>query len=81
MSEPARRRIGVEAISALISAVLVASTLLRPDWIEWAFGFEPDGGDGTLEWAIVVVFAMVAIGSTFLASARWRRGGPQPGLT
>jgi hypothetical protein len=33
-----------------------------PDWIEGAFGVRPDAGGGELEWLVVGVLAVVAIG-------------------
>lgn len=32
-----------------------------PDWIEAVFGVEPDGGDGSLEWLLVLGFGLLAV--------------------
>jgi hypothetical protein len=49
----------VERLSLLLAAVLVVVGVLfaalPKDWIEETFGVEPDGGNGRLELAIVVV--------------------------
>ena len=49
-----RRRFWVEFILACLSGSLAALTLVRHNWIELLFGFEPDSGDGSFEWALVV---------------------------
>jgi hypothetical protein len=76
-----RRRYWVELALASVATVLFVLTLLWHDWIE-AFGVEPDGGDGSLEWIIVAVFAVVALVSAALARAerrRWRSAQTQAG--
>jgi hypothetical protein len=37
------------------------------------FGVEPDGGDGSLEWAIVIVLMAASLTLAFVARAEWRR--------
>jgi hypothetical protein len=49
-----------EAVLAGAFAVAATITAIFPQWIE-AFGLEPDQGDGTAEWAIVVVLGLVAL--------------------
>lgn len=34
-------------------------TALKPGWIEAFAGFDPDGGNGAVEWVIVLVLAAV----------------------
>jgi len=45
---------GLFSTLALITAVV-------PDWIELVCGMEPDGGSGSLEWAIVAVLGGLAL--------------------
>ena len=45
---------GLFSTLALITAVV-------PDWIEVVFGVEPDGGSGSLEWAIVAILGVLAL--------------------
>jgi TRAP-type C4-dicarboxylate transport system permease small subunit len=62
------------AISVLCGA-LCALTLAVPDWIE-ALGFEPDGGDGTVEAMLPIGFGLgmlVFALATWLDSRRARR--------
>jgi hypothetical protein len=42
------------------------------DWIEQWLGFNPDGGDGTIEAAIVVALAVVGITIAGVVSKRVR---------
>jgi hypothetical protein len=49
----------VEVFLAALAGVGAGVTAIVPDWIE-AFGIEPDGGDGSAEWAIVAGLAVGA---------------------
>ena len=72
--EPSHRtaRAWVETALAGFTAVLLLVTLLRHDWLE-AFGIDPDGHDGAVEW--LIVSGLFALFVTFAVSARleWRR--------
>ena len=56
-----RARFWMECALAVLSAGLAVSTMVWNNWIELLFEVEPDGGDGSFEWGIVVVFAVVAV--------------------
>lgn len=60
-----RRRFWVEAASAWLSLALAVLTLLWRNWIEVAFGFDPDRGSGSAEWLI----AAASAGATLLFAA------------
>jgi hypothetical protein len=45
------------------------------DWIEQWFGLNPDGGDGSIEAAIMVAVIVVAVTIAFLVSKRLRAIG------
>jgi hypothetical protein len=61
----------VVAAACATSAVLLA--LLPPDWIEELLGFEPDGGNGFAEVALIIVLAVVAVAlAAGVACTRWR---------
>jgi hypothetical protein len=64
-----RRRFYVEATLAGLLAVLTVVTLISKDWIEVVFGVDPDGGNGSLEWALV---AGLAVASAALSVTAWR---------
>jgi hypothetical protein len=47
--------------AALLLALLAIITIAWPHWIELVFGVDPDQGDGTIEWLIVVVSIVSAV--------------------
>jgi hypothetical protein len=56
-----------------VSTLLAVLTLVNREWIEEVFGVDPDAGNGTLEWAIVLVCALVVIVCVAVARVEWRR--------
>jgi undecaprenyl pyrophosphate phosphatase UppP len=68
-----RRRFYVEGGLAVLASVLAVVTLFWHDWIETVFRVDPDSGSGALEWAIVIVLALAAIGLALAARVEWRR--------
>ena len=67
-----RRRLWLELGVAGLAAALCILTLVWNDWIE-AFGIEPDGGNGSLEWVVVGALALIALVAGALARTEWRR--------
>lgn len=53
-------------LSVLLGALTIL-TAVRPDWIEGVLRFDPDGGNGTLEWLIVAALAVVTVAVAALA--------------
>lgn len=68
-----RRRFWPESGLSVISAILFLVTLVRRDWIEAAFGVDPDKGNGSLEWAIVAVLLVATVTLFAFARYEWRR--------
>jgi len=68
-----RQRFWLETGMAIVTSIVFMITLVRNDWIEVAFGVEPDSNNGTLEWLIVGVLVFVSITLFALASYEWRR--------
>jgi hypothetical protein len=68
-----RLRFWAECALAGLAAVLAVLTAVWPNWIELLFGADPDGGDGSAEWGIVIAFAVVAIIFAVLARLEYRR--------
>jgi hypothetical protein len=71
--ERLRRRLRIEVVLAVVSALLCVLTLVFPQWIEELTGFEPDAGSGALEWAVSGVFLVAAVVSAVLARRDYRR--------
>jgi hypothetical protein len=69
----ASARFWIETGLAVLTGVLFVVTLITREWIELLFGVDPDGGDGSLEWAIVAVLAVLTVAFAALARAEWRR--------
>lgn len=59
--------------AGVLSALLFVLTLITREWIEVLFGVDPDGGDGSLEWALVVGTGLVAVTCLAWARVEWRR--------
>lgn len=73
MGKRIRARFWAEAALAFLTASLFVLTLVTREWIELLFGVEPDGGDGSLEWAIVGTLFVATFTFSALARAEWRR--------
>jgi len=71
-----RRRFRIESALSGIAGVLAIVTVISREWIEWLTGFDPDGGDGSLEWALVAVLVVISISAGKLAHLEWNRAHP-----
>ena len=63
----------VELVFAATSLVIAGLTIMWPDWIELVFKVDPDGGNGSLEWTVVVVAAMLSLVAGLLARSDWKK--------
>jgi hypothetical protein len=63
----------LESAVATVSAFLVVLTLVWDQWIEGVFGFDPDHGNGSFEWELVIVCCLSAVLFSVLARRQWRR--------
>jgi len=70
--EESTRRLKIEAVAGIASAVLLVVTLVSRDWIEIVFRVDPDRGSGWLEWAIVGATGASALAFAVLAGIEWR---------
>lgn len=69
----------IETALAGVTGFLTILTLITREWIEAVFNADPDGGDGSLEWLIVVALAVVTVVLAVLARLEWRRTQPVHG--
>jgi hypothetical protein len=69
-----RRQFWAALVGGGLSTALAVVTVISRDWIEFLFGADPDGGNGGLEWGIVVVTAVTAIVCFWWARVEWKRG-------
>ncbi len=73
MTRPVRRRFWLETVLGGAALVLAIVTLFSKEWIEEVFHVDPDGGNGALEWLIVVGLAGLAVVCGVLARREaWR---------
>lgn len=75
MTGSSRRRrlvLRVQTGCALLSGLLGLLTLVWRDWLE-ALGWDPDSGNGTVEWVAVLALLLVAVGLGASAGLEWRR--------
>ena len=73
MRNAMRRRFWLETGMAIVTSIVFVITLVHNDWIEVAFGVDPDSNNGSLERVIVGVLVFVSITLFALASYEWRR--------
>jgi hypothetical protein len=66
-----RRRFWIELGLAALSGVLLLLTLVRKDWVELAFGVDPDRGDGRFEWELQVVLVVATVTCSVVARLDW----------
>lgn len=62
----------VETALAITLAVVAATTLVWPRWLEIQTGFAPDAGSGAAEWGIVAACAALALAAALLAGRDYR---------
>jgi hypothetical protein len=68
-----RRRYWIEVVCSAAAALLGVVTAIVPDWIEEVFHADPDSGNGSLEWLIVVALALATVTLSALAWRERRR--------
>jgi hypothetical protein len=68
-----KRRVSIEGGMAALTAFLTVLTLVSREWIEFLTGWDPDRGNGSLEWLIVVVLAAATVALALRARVDWRR--------
>ena len=68
-----KRRAQIETALAGLTAALTLLTLVTREWIEALTGWDPDHGNGSVEWAIVAVLLVACVALSTRARADWRK--------
>jgi hypothetical protein len=74
-----RARFCIEVSLAMLSGSLLVLTLFWRDWIEAAFGIDPDRHSGSLEWALVASLLLATALFVVCARFEYRRSSPTTG--
>ncbi|HEY7032416.1 MAG TPA: hypothetical protein VH482_13840 [Thermomicrobiales bacterium] len=67
------KRFRIETALAVLTTALFVLTLITREWIEALTGWDPDHGNGSLEWLIVAALAVVSVALIFQARSDWRK--------
>jgi hypothetical protein len=73
-----KRRFNLETALAALTGVLAIVTLITREWIEALTGWDPDHGNGAVEWLIVAVLLVATVALGTLARSDYRRYQAQP---
>jgi hypothetical protein len=68
-----RNRFWLELGLAGSSGFLLLLTLVTREWIEIVFRVDPDRGNGSLEWLVVVAALVATVTFSVLARLEWRQ--------
>ncbi|UQX88695.1 hypothetical protein M6D93_01525 [Jatrophihabitans telluris] len=66
-------RLRIEMFLTAVACLLAVLTAAVPDWIEAAWGVDPDGGNGAVEWLFVIAFGALAVVAAVLSRREWLR--------
>ena len=66
-------RVWLETGTAVFAGLLGILTVFWHDWIETVFGVDPDHGNGSAEWLVVLALAVVTVALAVGARHEWRR--------
>ena len=72
-SDTLKLRARIESGLAVVTAALFILTLISREWIEALTGWDPDHGNGSLEWVIVAVLLVAAVALSVRARADWSK--------
>lgn len=67
------RRFWLELGLAGFSAFLLLLTLVTREWVELIFRVDPDRGNGSFEWLVVVTALVATVTFSMLARLEWQR--------
>jgi DMSO/TMAO reductase YedYZ heme-binding membrane subunit len=66
------RRFWLESVLGSITGVVAIITLFWHDWIETIFGVDPDRGNGSAEWLVILILLAVTLILAIGARLEWR---------
>jgi hypothetical protein len=67
------KRFLAEAVALAAFSLLVMLTALSPNWIELAFGVDPDSRSGWIEWALVAAPILGGAAGATLVYYKWSK--------
>jgi hypothetical protein len=79
MRQKLRFRYWSESAAAAVACFLAVLALVWPKWVEGVFGIDPDHGNGSFEWELVVGCWIVTGMCAAVARRDWRRAEPASG--
>lgn len=68
-----RYRFWLESILGSITGAVAVVTIFWHDWIEAIFGVDPDKGNGSAEWLVVLILLVFTVALATGARLEWRR--------
>lgn len=68
-----RHRFWLESVPGSVTGLAAIITFFWHDWIEVASGMDPDRGNGSAEWLVVVVLLALTVALAACARHEWRR--------
>jgi undecaprenyl pyrophosphate phosphatase UppP len=68
-----RYRFWLESVFGSVAGVLAVVTIFWHDWIEAVFGVDPDKGNGSAEWLVVLILLVITVTLAVSARLEWRR--------
>lgn len=66
------RQSAIEGAMSLVLGSFAVLTAAWPEWIEAKYGVSPDGGNGSLEWAVVLALGCGALVAGLMARRSMR---------
>jgi DMSO/TMAO reductase YedYZ heme-binding membrane subunit len=68
-----RYRFWLESILGSITGVVAVVTVFWHDWIEAVLGVDPDKGNGSAEWLVVLILLILTVALAVGARLEWHR--------
>jgi len=79
MKRSVRVQFWLETILGSVTGLLFLVTVIRRDWVEGVFGWDPDQHSGAVEWLIVGGLFVVTAALSSAARLEWQRAATTAG--